>query len=727
MRSHLFVALLFVGLGCSLIGLTACDGRWAPSAIAPARTPLPTWTWPVIVISGTPVPVTLTPTPSPTYGPSPTVGPSPTPSPTARPGIDPTLDAATPDPYITPSTPIPEPMPQLHLDKDIINILLLGRDTPREATNYRTDVIIVASINKKEKSVMLLTIPRDLYVYIPGWTMNRINTAAAHGDVIHYPGGGVALLEQTILYNLGIPIHGWARIDFTGFQNVVDILGGVDVAVTCPVTEWHLKDPALDPQNAENWELLTLEPGVRHLDGDEALWYARSRKRSNDFARSRRQHQVLRAMFSRALNLGMLTKVPQLYDQYIQIVDTDLGLGDVLQFVPLALNLDRTHIKSRFIGRDQVYAWTTPGGANVLLPNREAISALLAEAFQPPAQNMLARAAPVVEIWNGTPNNDWATLAADNLEWVGIIPVIGQADALTYTTTIMYDYTTSPKGSARKTLQALFYIRDANVIALPDAAAPYPFRIILGSDYNPCTMPVTYAGAAPTATAAPLTPLPPSDNVVHVAPVGEPPPGVDGDLSEWAWLIYPLNEPITGRENWSGVADLSGVWNVAWDEEYLYLALRIRDDQLVQEAEGENLGYGDSVELWVDVDPGSRRADELHEHDFHLGITAGNLKTAARRSAAYLWFPPDKARAINTVVVAARPRADGYDLEIAVPWLTFNLTPFAGEGFAFTLVVNDDDTPGSADRQTQVASVRNAQLLNSLTWGLMTLDFPPAP
>src|SRR4029077_2453044 len=113
---------------------------------------------------------------------------------------------------------------------------------------------------------------------------------------------------------------------------------------------------------------------------DLALWYSRSRKHSSDFDRSRRQHQMLRAIFDKGLRLNMLTKVPELYAQYTQIVDTDLNLGDLLQFVPMATQLDRSRIKSRFVGRSQVFPWITPAGADVLLPDRDAISKLLAEA-----------------------------------------------------------------------------------------------------------------------------------------------------------------------------------------------------------------------------------------------------------------------------------------------------------------------------------------------------------
>src|SRR5574337_1150486 len=215
---------------------SACNSL-PPSPTPPARTPVLTWTLP--------------------FRPTDAASASSTSTAETTPPITEALITETPTPGCTPpppappSIPIPEPMPQLHLDKDIVNILLLGRDTARGSNSYRTDVIIVVSINKKTNSVTLLTIPRDLYVYIPGWTMNRINTASLHGDAIGYPGGGVALLEQTILYNLGIPIHGWARIDFDGFKEVVDLLGGVDIPVSCEMTDWRLKDPALDQQDPD--------------------------------------------------------------------------------------------------------------------------------------------------------------------------------------------------------------------------------------------------------------------------------------------------------------------------------------------------------------------------------------------------------------------------------------------------------------------------------------------
>lgn len=712
--------------------ITACTLPPTPTSVA--RTPVPTWTLPPTRANVTPnasgTPGALPPTEA-TLAPTGIIEPTIslftlTPSPTARPGIDPTLGASAPDPSAELVTPVPEAMPQLRLDPSIVNILLIGRDTPKDSGTYRTDVMIIASINKTASAVTLLTLPRDLFVYIPGWTMNRINTAAAHGDAIGYPGGGVALLEQTILYNLGIPIHGWARIDFDGFKDVVDILGGVDIPVSCEMTDWRLKAPGLDLQDADNWELFTVTPGLWEMDGDMALWYARSRKRSSDFDRSRRQHQVLRAMFDKGLQLNALPKAPELYSQYVEIVDTDMGLGDVLQFVPVAANVDSSRIKSRFIGRGQVWSWTTPAGAAVLLPDRAAVEQVVKEAFLPPSNNVLSREAPTVEIWNGTRNADWTALAADNLAWAGIIPIEGKADATNYATTLLYDYTTTAKGSARASIQDIFHISDANVISQPDPNALHPFRVVLGSDYNSCVRPAS----APHATPTPGPDEPPTvseDEIVHAAAINGPPPTIDGDLSEWLALVYPVNQPIFGRENWSGAADLSASWNTAWDNEYLYLALKVKDDVFVQAATGENLFRGDSLELLVNIDPGSR-TDSLTDHDYQLGLSLGNLAgNPLTGPEAYLWWPTNRKGTVGGVVTAARLIEGGYAVELAVPWNLFNLTPFSGEGLAFTLSVSDDDSPGSAEQESLVASTKDRKLTDPRTWGILVLDPPPGP
>ncbi len=197
---------------------------------------------------------------------------------------------------------IPEPMPTLDNNGYTIeNFLLLGSDTSNPQNAGRTDVMVIVSVNQSAGTVSMLSIPRDLYVYIPGHRVYRINSAYGYGQQDGV--GGYELLAQTITYNLGIHIDHYARVDFSDFKTIVDALGGIDISVDCGIQDWRLKSPDLDPGKADNWAMFTLPIGVHHLDGDLALWYARSRRTSSDFDRGRRHQALLRALWQRILRL----------------------------------------------------------------------------------------------------------------------------------------------------------------------------------------------------------------------------------------------------------------------------------------------------------------------------------------------------------------------------------------------------------------------------------------
>ncbi len=122
------------------------------------------------------------------------------------------------------------------------------------------------------------------------------------------------------------------------------------------------------------------------MDGDLALWYARSREKSSDFDRGRRSQEVLRALYAQALKTDAISKIPQLYNDFSSSVITDLGLNDLLKLAPLALHLNNADIRSYYIGRNDVTAWMTPGGASVQLPNGPAIQSMLQQALSPSPQ-----------------------------------------------------------------------------------------------------------------------------------------------------------------------------------------------------------------------------------------------------------------------------------------------------------------------------------------------------
>ncbi|MBN1319023.1 MAG: LCP family protein [Anaerolineales bacterium] len=471
--------------------------------MAPSNTIIPTWTFPASP-SPLPSPVTIIYKPTATSTPLPTQTFTPTPLPTVNWLSNPTLVAINVTPSITTVTAIPTRVATAEVPDKVINILLLGSDKRGNSPSWLTDVIIVVSINTEGPSVAMLSIPRDLYVWVPDWTMSKINTVDAHGNAINYPGGGPGLLKQTLLYNLGIPVHYYARVDFVGFQRIVDTIGGIDVPVTCQMTDWRLKSPELDIEDEDNWELYTIEQKVQHMDGDLALWYVRSRKSSTDFDRSRRQHQVLRAMLSKGLAADIIPQIPQLWSDLSETVETDLTLGEILQLALVAPQLDFNNIKSRFIAGDAVLSWTTPDkNQYTLLPQFEAIEEIIADFFEPPSQNRAFQDPPVVEIWNGTTRPDIEYLAADNLNWEGLIPVIGQPDRNDYAETIVTFYGTSFKGANTWSITKLFGIYESQIIHQPDPDSTVDYRVILGNNFNPCVHRVLGAMQAPTPSPTP--------------------------------------------------------------------------------------------------------------------------------------------------------------------------------------------------------------------------------
>jgi LCP family protein required for cell wall assembly len=490
-RRLIWIGIIGVALGVAACG--AANAASAPTTIptAPSRPPTET---------PRPAEPAISPPPTETSPPADT----PTPTPTGLLVGEPTLGYfnITPAANATLVTPFPTPVTPLELDEDLVNILLIGTDYRASEKAFRTDTLIVVSINKQTGDVTMLSIPRDLYVYVPTWGMQRINKAYADGEASSYAGGGPGLLKQTLLYNLGIPIHYHALVNFDGFRQIVDAVGGIDVAVNCQLTEYKIKDWSLDESDPASYELYTQPIGVTHMDGALALWYARARPVGGDFFRSYRQRQVLRAIYHEALDANMIPQIPDLYAHVGEVVETDMGLWDVMPLTPLAAKLKDSQLRSLHIGPNQTTFWVTPGGDDVLLPDPGPLQALVNEAFTPPSGNQLARPVTVVEIWNTTANADLAQLAAETLANEGFAPVIGAPDTSTvYEQTTLVDFTTSPKGSPLKKLQSYLHVADSNVVAQPDANSAAQFRVILGNDYNAC--PRLDWMDAPDATATP--------------------------------------------------------------------------------------------------------------------------------------------------------------------------------------------------------------------------------
>jgi LCP family protein required for cell wall assembly len=396
---------------------------------------------------------------------------------TFAPPVEPTVTAVPP--YAASVMP-----PEGH---DVLNVLLLGSDTDHLAAG-RTDALMIASLNRTAGTASLLSLPRDLFVYVPGWTMQRINTVFAHGEQGGYEGGGYQLLKDTILYNLGIPIHFYAHVDFGGFRQIVDALGGVELTVDCTLEDWRLISPDLDPAVEENWELFTLPVGVHQMDGDLALWYARSRRTTTDFDRGLRQQQLMQAIWRRLVELGLLNQLPDLWGQVTEVVTTDMQLQDLVGLIPLALTIDSNRIAHyTFRAGEDVRSWRTPQGASVQLPVPERVRRMMYNFMQPPTVNRLVQGGPTVEVLNASNVPGLDRVAADRLAWEGFAAMAGGEDGGAFRpVSVVYDYTGQTKGSAIDVLLAVLRLTREDVIVEPDPNRTVDYRVVLGGSYRSC-------------------------------------------------------------------------------------------------------------------------------------------------------------------------------------------------------------------------------------------------
>lgn len=283
---------------------------------------------------------------------------------TITPAINPTETITVPTPTATevPSTK----------SEGQVNILILGSDY-REGRGYRTDVFMLLSLYPEQESASVISFPRDLYVYIPGVGNQRINVAQ--------PYGGFELSNATLKENFGVSADHYIMTNFNGFKSIIDSLGGINVDVSM-----YLADHCDLPQKDADGNC-TIYPGVNYMNGETALWYVRSRYSTSDLDRTRRAQEVVFAMFSKLMSLDAVSRMPEIFASYSNAIETDLGIEDILPLTPLATSLlsDPTKIRRYAIGINEVTPYVLPdSGANVLLPNYEAIAELIRQsAFTP--------------------------------------------------------------------------------------------------------------------------------------------------------------------------------------------------------------------------------------------------------------------------------------------------------------------------------------------------------
>jgi LCP family protein required for cell wall assembly len=377
--------------------------------------------------------------------------------------------------------PIPSPVPLVEQPDGTKNLVLLGADESTEGTLGRTDVMVVVTIFTDPPSVSLLSIPRDLYVWIPDVGFDRINMAYRRGVQNNHPDGGPGLVRETIEYNLGITIHRWVQVDFDGFRAVVDALGGVEVAVECP-----LGDTFPDPDAESGHTDVDWLPGMYRLDGRHALWYVRSRWSTNDLDRNRRQQQVLRGIYDRVMTLGVIPRIPELWGLLNEYVSTDMNLEELVRLGTIGTQVEPSDVRSILIGRGVVRNWLAPNGAQVLVAYDDALAAVVGIAVKPPSEDRASQPPSTIQVWNATGDEGLGYVAVERLRLEGFHVAGPNLIEGQYPRTLLFDFTTSPKGSALPLLLRLYGLPAERITYEPTAERAADYGLVLGVDYDPC-------------------------------------------------------------------------------------------------------------------------------------------------------------------------------------------------------------------------------------------------
>ncbi len=394
------------------------------------------------------------------------------------------------------------------LNGERINVLLLGIDRRgQKGWGYRTDTIIIVTVDPINHTAGMLSIPRDLQLEIPGVKEDRINTANVYGYSIDYPGGGPALLKRTIEKNFGIPIDYYVMVDFQGFEKIIDTLGGITVDVPRALHDTQYPNPK--PGDLYGMKTVHFDAGLQEMDGKRALEYARSRMSTSDFDRADRQRLILLAIQEKALNLNLIPKLPSLAGAILDTVNTDMTLDDMLELARLAPKIDVANIKSVGIKKPMVYGYRREDGAAVQLPKWDLINPVVADLFAAP---VVVQAAPTPEptptpavtptmapaqiedlqrlaaegariaVQNGTSEPNFAARVAAILMEQGYQVVeYGDADRVDYASTVIVDYTA--KTYTLEKLVEMFRAEPQNVRRSPNLRSQIDIRVIVGQDY----------------------------------------------------------------------------------------------------------------------------------------------------------------------------------------------------------------------------------------------------
>ncbi len=407
----------------------------------------------------------------------------------------------TPAPTATPEPSIPEKAEYPTWDgASRINILfvgLRGGDVSEGDCPFCTDTLILMTVDPTTRTAGMLSIPRDMWVNIPGFGYSRINTAWTLGRRSRLPGGGPDLAMKTVSHFIGVPVDYYVQVDFDTFIDVVDLLGGVDV--------YNDETLFLDPvaQGKEYPKVKLTCCGTRHLNGRVALAYARCRHleqgcTDGDIGRARRQQKVIFGIREKVFDPQnfpeLLRRAPQLYSTFSAGIRTNLSFQDAVKLAMLVKDIPGESIESRVIDTSMVtFGRAVLGGQNasVLKPIPDKIRIVRDEIFTPggplsplahgSGMALMQADAARVRVLNASSTPQLESRTKDYLLQRGVsVTQVGEARASSRTTIVLY----SPKLYAFRFLLDLFEItRSPQILITPDATESVDIEIRLGDDW----------------------------------------------------------------------------------------------------------------------------------------------------------------------------------------------------------------------------------------------------
>jgi LCP family protein required for cell wall assembly len=353
----------------------------------------------------------------------------------------------------------------------------------------QTDSMMLLTMDPVSRTIGILSIPRDLWVNIPGFDYGKINQAYFIGEIYDLPGGGAGLAIQTVQNLLGIDINYYAQVDFSAFENFINDIGGIEIDIP--------EEISVDPIGQHN--TVILQPGVQLLDGPVALAYARNREVGADYARMDRQQQVILAIRDRVLSLDMLTNLitnaPTMYNDLRSGIHSNLNLQEAISLAWTASQVPRENFHRGIIGVNETTQTYSADGMDILLPDMDAVRTVRDEVFSTTSgvapiatvyisnpEELRQAEAATVSVLNATTTAGLASQTTEYLSSLGInVTETGNADEESAATVII-DYTGKPY--TVQYLVELLNIQSNSIYSRYDPNSLVDIAILVGTDWS---------------------------------------------------------------------------------------------------------------------------------------------------------------------------------------------------------------------------------------------------